>query len=223
MTGRLLILGASARAAAMSARRAGFECWAADRFLDLDLQGCCPAVQVTNYPAGFAEHLASAPPGSWLYTGALENHPALIAWLAAIRPLAGIGASSLRRVRDPFQLAAALQSGGFSMPQCARSGEGLPRDGTWLSKRFASAGGVGVMPWTESAVLRAKRAAHATHYFQRRVEGIPVGAVYVAQGGRARLLGVTRQLSGARWCGLDGTAAKMFRYCGSVGPIGFRR
>ena len=70
MADKLLIIGASARAAAMSAIRSGFEPWAADRFGDLDLRACAPTVQVDDYPAGLEQALSAAPAGPWLYTGA---------------------------------------------------------------------------------------------------------------------------------------------------------
>jgi predicted ATP-grasp superfamily ATP-dependent carboligase len=220
MTGRLLILGASARAAAMSARRGGFESWAADRFCDLDLQACCPAIQIENYPADFAEALTAAPAGTWLYTGALENHPELIDRLAKIRPLYGIGGAALRAVRDPLRLAAVLQRAGISMPECSLSGDGLPQDGSWLIKPFASAGGIGIEPWTTVAAARAGKATNQRPcYFQRGIDGLPVAAVYVAAAGRATLLGVTRQLLGEAWCGLTAQQGHAYRYCGSVGPL----
>ncbi len=56
-------------------------------------------------------------------------------------------------------------------------------------------------------------------YFQRRVYGIPVGAVFIAAGGRATLLGVTRQMLGAAWCGVPARWGHEFRYCGSIGPL----
>jgi predicted ATP-grasp superfamily ATP-dependent carboligase len=49
---------------------------------------------------------------------------------------------------------------------------------------------------------------------QEYVPGPVIGAVFMAAAGRSRLLGVTRQLVGAGWCGAAG-----FQYSGSVGPI----
>jgi hypothetical protein len=46
----LTIVGASARAAAFSAARAGFEPYAIDHFADRDLAELCPAVRVERYP-----------------------------------------------------------------------------------------------------------------------------------------------------------------------------
>jgi uncharacterized protein len=52
-------------------------------------------------------------------------------------------------------------------------------------------------------------------YWQERLEGEPVAALYVGGGdGTSSLLGVTRQLVGEPWL-----HARPFRYCGSIGPL----
>jgi uncharacterized protein len=223
MTGRLLILGASARAAAMSARRSGFECWAADRFVDTDLLATCPAERVDDYPAGFARLLERVPAGNFLYTGALENHPDLIDRLAEMRPLLGVRGEVLRRVRDPIELATALRRAGLRTPEVTLDHAGLPLDGSWLIKPLRSASGTGISAWTADARLSADENRGREKYFQRRIEGIPVGAVYIAANDRAVLLGVTRQLIGASWCGFSPDARNRFRYCGSIGSLPFEK
>ena len=107
MSQRLIILGASARAAAMSAVRAGFEPWTADLFADADLRALVPAAvrcPVGDYPRGFREILRGAPEVPWLYTGGLENHPNLIRDLSEIRPLWGNGPNALTACRSPFRV-----------------------------------------------------------------------------------------------------------------------
>jgi len=87
---KLLILGASARAAAQSALRAGCRrVWAADLFADADLRACAEVVQVRDYPHGLEAAISQAPDGPWMYTGALENHPRLVDRLARLHPLLG--------------------------------------------------------------------------------------------------------------------------------------
>src|SRR6188474_2299573 len=105
MTCRLILLGASVRAAAFSAIRAGFEPYAIDCYADRDLAAICPAVRIDHYPRDFLPALAAAPDAPWVYTGGLENYPRLIDRLAAVRPLWGNRGASLRTVRDPRQLA----------------------------------------------------------------------------------------------------------------------
>lgn len=219
MADKLLIVGASARAAAMSAIRSGFEPWAADHFGDLDLRACAPAVRVEDYPAGLERAISTAPTGPWLYTGALENRPDLIASIAGRRRLYGVGGEPLRAVRDPFQLAAALSKAGLPAPRCVRNNADLPRDGTWLCKPSASAGGCGVRSWNGDAIANDPGEHASKFYFQQRVDGLPAGAVYVAADRSAELLGITRQLTGLDWCGLSARAGHQYRYCGSIGPL----
>ncbi|HKB02483.1 MAG TPA: hypothetical protein VKD90_09695, partial [Gemmataceae bacterium] len=87
---RLLIVGASARAAAASARRAGFDPWCADLFGDADLARLAPdsvRCPADKSPAGLIDTLRDAPPGPLIYTGGLENHPKLVRALAGLRTL----------------------------------------------------------------------------------------------------------------------------------------
>src|SRR5262245_28665656 len=60
----LLIFGASVRAAAFSALRAGMRPWCADLFADADLRGRCPAMQLPGrYPLDFLKLIDSEVPG----------------------------------------------------------------------------------------------------------------------------------------------------------------
>jgi len=206
----LLILGASARAAAFSARRAGLEPLAADLFADRDLRRIAPAQRVAAeaYPGALANVAAALPAAPWIYTGSLENHPALVARIALQRPLWGNDAPSLRAVRDPFALSAALRRAGLCAPAVRSDAHGLPRDGSWLVKPLASAGGRGITPLgNDHAGLVEFRS-----YYQERIAGVSLAAVFIASGGRAKaeLIGVTRQ-----WIGRHGCP---FAYAGSLGP-----
>src|SRR4051812_38200553 len=102
----LILIGASVRAAAWSARRAGFTPWCADLFGDVDLRQVAQmrTIAVDDYPHGFAEIMKAAPSVPWMYTGALENRPKLVDQLAKQRALWGAEADVLRRVRDPFEV-----------------------------------------------------------------------------------------------------------------------
>src|SRR5438128_59838 len=95
--GSLLIVGASVRAAAFSALRAGFHPWCIDLFADRDL--CCrvPCHRIArrNYPEAIESVLHDAPPGPWMYTGGLENYPTLVDEWSVHRPLLGNGSAQL--------------------------------------------------------------------------------------------------------------------------------
>ena len=208
MDRKLLIVGACARGAAFSAVRAGYEPQAYDLFADADLRRCCPVRRIDDFPHGVLPAIPSAPLAPWMYTGGLENHPILVDRLAASRTLYGNRGKVLRQVRDVWLVAEALAREGIDVPRVAFPGETVSR-GSWLCKPIQSVGGRSTEPaWPPF------RAAGQGHYFQQYVEGTPASAVLVAAGGRAELLGATRQYIGADWCGARG-----HWYCGSIGPL----
>lgn len=203
----ILIVGASARAAAYSAWRAGLKPWAADLFADADLGRCFPCVQIAenSYPNHLLTVLQHAPLAPWLYTGALENRPVLVGKLARLRALWGNGQDVLQRVRDPFAVEALLRGHGLPCPRHERAAASPPSGERWLVKPLAGAGGRGVRWPAAREPLAAGKV-----YWQEFIEGEPCAAVYVG----ATLLGVTRQLIGQDWLNVGG-----FHYCGSIGPL----
>ncbi len=209
----LVIIGASARAWAASARRAGITIHAADLFADRDLLslGEAIAIPVAEYPLGFIPVVAGFPPGPWCYTGAIENHPDLIDAIAARRPLAGNGGAAVRRVRSHSHLARVLADAGLRFPSTQTSPVGLPTDGSWLTKPAASAGGRGIAPWRGGNPRGDSVEGDGGRVWQQRIDGTPVAASFLLGSGKSRFLGASRQLSGvAAW------HAKPFAYCGSI-------
>ena len=206
----LLIVGASARAAAQSAIRAGYKVAAVDLFADVDLQAICPTWRVNDYPQGLIAAAAQAPPGPWLYTGGLENHPEVVAAISEQRELLGNAADVLRVCRDPFafRLECFVCSLGF-VSWCEIPGE-VPDEGKWMLKPRASAGGQGMKLYEKGPYP----VAPPTHFWEEFKEGHTQSAVYVADERGWCLLGVTEQLTGAEW-----TGARGFQYAGSIGPL----
>jgi predicted ATP-grasp superfamily ATP-dependent carboligase len=204
---RVLILGASARAAAASARRAGLEPFAIDLFADADTKQLCDCLRCPpdRYPAGLFELAKQAPPMPWMYTGGLENYPELIAELAHERELWGNGPDNVRRVRDPFALVTWVSQHGIRFPDTT-TGLNFPADNTlWVKKPLASAGGLRIR-----AVDRPFPCEDGW-YYQRFVGGTPMSAVVTSRSGDANVLGVTRQLIGDPWL-----HTRRFAYCGNV-------
>jgi predicted ATP-grasp superfamily ATP-dependent carboligase len=206
----LLIVGASARAAAYSAARAGFEPYWIDQYGDVDLRerfaGRCLAPG--TYPGGLLEAEAVAPAAPWIYTGALENHPAVMRRLSKRRALWGNDVSVCAAVRDPVRLSACLAGARIAHPPCTLD-PAAACDGQWLAKPLRGAGGFGIRRWDGAARFRRGR-----DYLQRHVEGDSRSAVFVGDGREAMLLGVTEQL-----VGLAAFHAGAFVYCGSLGPL----
>ncbi len=207
----LIIFGASTRAAAFSAIRAGLRPWCGDLFADADLQAKCPvtAIPPELYPEGFAALAESAPEVPWMYTGAMENHGGLVHTIARQRPLWGNGLTALEKARSPQFLARLLEDAGLPHPELFYEfPDEVPSDGEWLVKPLASASGIGIRRWAHGQ--KASRRV----YLQEYIAGTPCSAVYVGNGDEARLLGVTEQLIGE-----SHLHAGPFRYCGNVGPL----
>jgi predicted ATP-grasp superfamily ATP-dependent carboligase len=220
----IAIVGASTRAAAVSAKRAGFQPVAADLFADADLRAIATTTRISPYPEGFVDWLRAIEPPAWMYTGALENHPELVDQLAWIAPLWGNPGDVLERVRSPWELAATLRAAGLLFPETRVTSDGLPSDGSWLAKTYHGASGSGVREWNQRE--RGGEGETGKHHpltvsslspslcFQRRILGTAASAVFVGADGAAALLGITRQLIGEPWLGAHG-----FQYAGSIGPL----
>lgn len=209
----VVLCGASVRAAAFSALRAGMRPWCIDLFGDLDLQASvpCQVIPGAAYPHGLLEYVRHAPDGPLVYTGALENHPDLVERLTFSRQLWGNPAEVLRSVRSPERVHAALTAAGVACPAVALQGADTQSTTGWLTKPLRGAGGSGIRRWAPGERL----APH--HYLQQFVPGTSIAALYVGNGQQAALVGVTEQLVGASWL-----HAAPFHYCGSVGPLPLR-
>jgi len=204
----LLILGASCRAAAFSALRAGFLPRCADHFADRDLAAVCRVERVDPHHAGqqLTALAESLPPSPWFYTGGLENHPEWVAQVSRRHRLWGIEADALRAVRDPIRASESLKRRGLPSPTASLDGRTLPLDGSWLVKPLHSAGGRGIKLLTHENDPDAQFC-----YFQQRISGPSFSALYIGSKAEARLVGVTRQLIGM--------AGAPFAYRGSIGPL----
>lgn len=207
----LIILGASARAAAQSARRAGFSPHAIDLFGDADLRAIATVTQIERYPAEFLPALAAAPNAPWMYTGGLENYPRLVARLARLRPLLGNGPLALAKVRDPRWLAETVQGEEVRFPQTITVSDSIPDPtGAWLRKPRRSGGGLGIhrLALDSSAARGSSRSL-----LQRYIPGESLSAAFLAAGGQAEWIGAAEQ-----WIGTDWGAPGEFQYAGSLAP-----
>lgn len=211
----LLIVGASARAAATSAHRAGFDVAACDLFADRDLAALAMALPVDQYPQGVRRWLkdmaaaakaARRTPLPWLYTGALENHPELIDAMAAMAPLWGCDGRAVRAARDPAIWCEAFRDAAIAPLPWLPGDRPSPGQG-WLFKPAVSGGGAGIRP-AEQLTESPKPG-----FWQKFQPGEPCAAVYVVGPSHALFLGLTRQVIGQSWYGASG-----FQYCGSYGP-----
>src|SRR6266567_637951 len=202
----IIILGASVRAAAFSALRAGLRPWCADLFADQDLQTRCSNRRVPFgvYPKALEAIAENGPPGPWMYTGGLENHPALIQRISGKRSLWGNQGAGLALARWPSFLEEMFRANGICFPKTFTSSDRLPQTGRWLAKPLQGAGGAGI----HFVSSRQDSDPAKQVYFQQFIEGIPCSAVYVGMDSKAFFLGATRQLVGEPWLN-----AGPFHYC----------
>lgn len=201
------VVGASVRAAVASLQRAGFEAWAVDQFCDRDLsrQAASTRCPFEQYPAILSDLAATFPPGPVLYTGGLENEPAIVDRLAATRPLWGNSSGVLAKVRDPFWIHNTLFAHGLRVPRILPGRAPIPREGQWLRKSLHSSGGLGVR-FADSTTMGG--------YLQEFIAGEPMSAVFTSTPTECNLFGITAQLIGEPWLHARGC-----QYCGNVGPI----
>jgi predicted ATP-grasp superfamily ATP-dependent carboligase len=211
----LLILGASTRAAAFSAIRAGFHPICGDLYADADLRRFATVLEVPVYPQNLARSTDQLPPMPWIYTGALENWPEQIESVSQRHFLYGNGPSVLQTCRDPWFLQQLFQQHGLPTLELRSHSDQPANDDAWLRKPLRSSAGRAIRHWT----ARSPELPEA-HYFQRFQHGAPISATFIA--GQdvcgttwSALLGVACQLQAQFVPGLH---APDFGYCGSIVP-----
>jgi predicted ATP-grasp superfamily ATP-dependent carboligase len=125
--------------------------------------------------------------------------------LAERHALLGNAPTTLRAVRDPLRLGAALRDAGFPYPRTSLAPP-AERSGRWLRKPVRGGGGTRVRNWRGGALP-------AGTFVQERIAGLACSAAAVGDGVDAVVLGLTEQLVGQRAFGVRG-----YRWCGNVVP-----
>jgi predicted ATP-grasp superfamily ATP-dependent carboligase len=210
----LLVVAVSGRALAASARRAGCVPLVADFFADADTRqiahACC---KLDDLKHGFQwnalepalEALAEAAPSPLLgvvYGAGFEDRTALLAKISERWPLLGNGPSAVVRVKAPETFFAELGRLGIPHPRTVM--DPPAEAGGWLAKRQGGAGGSHIV---KSHVVgnhaAVRRKAGGRLYFQEKVEGRPVSALFVSSGTAALVLGFSEQWAapspGSKW------------------------
>jgi predicted ATP-grasp superfamily ATP-dependent carboligase len=209
---RVLIAAMSGRALAQSARRGGYVPLVADFFGDEDtLQVAGAHVQFSGRLAhGIEEHhlmqaldelSRDCQPVGLVCGSGFEDRSALLSELARRWRLFGNAASKVATIKDPEGLAALCKAVAIPFPDWSAKRPLAPDD--WLTKRIGGAGGAHIRP--------ASHAAAGAVYYQRKMPGVPVSALFLAAGGHAELIGFSVQ-----WC--SPTTDKPYRYGGAVRP-----
>jgi uncharacterized protein len=210
----VLIAAPSGRALAQSARRGGFLPLVADYFADQDTavaahavvrleHGLARGMEADSLLAAFARLSRSHQPVGFVCGGGFEDRSHLLTRIAQHWRLLGNDAPTVARVKDPAAFAALCRDCDVPHPDTILS---PPIDAAgWLAKRKGGSGG------SHIAGASAHDLADAGFYFQRAVPGVPVSALFLADGRHALNLGFS-----AQWT--SPTAREPFRYGGAVRP-----
>jgi len=217
---RFLVVAHSARLLAQSAARARLPVCALDLFNDDDTARLAQASEAVNPRAGDspgfdrddllrrADRLC--PPSQCLglvYGAGFEDDTETLALLARGRELFGNRPELVARLKDPAAFFGLLDH--LSIPHPATQLCGPADRRGWLYKRRGASGGAHVI----DATAGSGEPAPGAGYFQRRTPGRNLSLLFLADGRRAEVLGVSRQFT-------RGRSGQRYAYAGAVGPIG---
>jgi uncharacterized protein len=209
----VLIVAASGRALAASARRGGYVPLVVDFFGDDDTialahaharldDGLARGMSAAGLDAALAKVTDGLQPCGVVCGTGFEDRPELLAHIARRWRVLGNSAETTAALKNPPAFASLCDACGIPHPETTLAR--LPNTAGWLAKRKGGAGGSHVRPAAE------REAAHDI-YYQRHVGGAPVSLLFLADGRRALILG-----SSAQWSAP--TALQPFRYGGAVRP-----
>lgn len=207
-----LIVAVTGRALAASAARGGHRAVVLDCFADRDTRGAvaaCRAVVSTHGlrldpRALLRAAQALAPRSPLVYGSGFEGRTGLLGRLAAGRTLYGNRPEVVAAVRDPARFFPLLDRLGIMHPEIRRVRPAAA--GGWLAKHPGGAGGARVR-------LAGSARIPAGAYYQRFESGATLSALFLADGERARVIGVNRQWTAPARAGLP------FLYGGAVGGV----
>jgi predicted ATP-grasp superfamily ATP-dependent carboligase len=206
---RIAVAGLSVRALAQSARVGGFAVVGLDVFGDRDTRAACvawhrigDAGRIDPVVFQAALHELGADVVGWVPGAGFEAEPALLEAGGDALPCLGLGADVVRRVRSPQAFFAALDRHGIAHPEVAFDADAAGPG--WLVKHAGGSGGMQVRRWP---------AAQAPDvYWQRARPGLPMSALFLADGERASVIAINRQL-------VEPVGALPFVYAGAIGPV----
>ena len=215
MNDTLVVAGLSARALAESAAQGGWRVVALDLFGDTDTRRASPHW----LPIGDAASLAIDGPALCDALAAVARLPGVVGWVAgsgfeaapewldaapSSLPLLGMGSAAVRALREPHHFFATLTRLGFAHPPTLFD---APSDTAgWLVKRFGGSGG-----WHIRAAAHAG-APRADSYYQRELDGVPMSALFLADGRHARIVALNRLI-------VRPLGSHPHVYRGAIGPI----
>jgi predicted ATP-grasp superfamily ATP-dependent carboligase len=211
----IIVVAYSARALASSANRAGLAPLAIDVFGDDDTRETTLAS--VKLDGGLSDGLApdkvavavetlirAHDPIGLVYGSGFEHQPDTIAAIAGRTRVFGNDAETLKRAKDPLALARLCEANGVRHPQIQFAPPDEP--GLWLMKRRGAAGGAHI------AAAARSSGTSPDGYYQLRMTGTSVSALFLASGRKAEIIGLSVQWTAP-------TPASPFRYGGAAGPV----
>ncbi len=211
----IIVVAYSARALACCAARAGFAPLSIDVFGDDDtreasrasmtLDGGLIDGMTLDKVAGAVETLTDAyDPIGLIYGAGFEHQPETLAAIAGRTRIIGNSAEALKRAKDPLALAQLCETNAIRHPAIAFD----PPDKSelWLVKKQGGAGGAHIARADDPYDASPER------YFQRRVAGDSISALFLAAEGNAQVIGLSMQWTAP-------TPVSPFRYGGAAGPV----
>jgi uncharacterized protein len=214
-----LVVAHSARLLSQSAARAGYPVCALDLFNDADTGRFAVASEAVRSrpgetpgfdPEDLLWRAARLCPPSrclgFVYGTGFEDDVETLKRLAVGRDLLGNPPELVARLKDPTHFFGLLDR--LSIPHPPTQ---VPRPDAlrgWLYKRRGASGGAHVV----DASAAGGEAAAGDGYFQRRAAGQNLSVLFLADGRRAEVVGISRQLTRR-------VGERRYTYAGAVGPI----
>lgn len=207
MLAPIAVVALSARMLAEAGCDGGYRTVALDLFGDVDTRRAAAVWFPLGAPASLTidgdallsalRRLRSCGAAGWVAGSGFEVQPELLAAGAQMLPLIGNAPNVVARVRNPAEFFGRLAELGISHPETRR--DCPPSALGWLCKDFASSGGWEVRPVLREPLERtggagADGSLQAGIHYQRITPGVPMSALFVADGRRSRLIGVNRQI-----------------------------
>jgi len=212
---RVVILGASCRAAAQRATLAGWSPLAADLFIDRDLLECAQAGRLEDMDCLAKQWTDQFGPLPLLLAGGMENQSESLERLLSLGMQCGIDGVALRQLRDPTRWAQWAVESGLRWPESHQPESLLPQgieSQAWLLKSLSSAGGLGVSVWNGQLPLPPRT------YLQAALKGETLGATFLADADSNHWIGCAMH-----WSEQDFPAPAPFLYRGNHAPVAMER
>ena len=183
---------------------------AIDGFLDTDLdadESVRVSLEDGQFPLEILEIVCErSQPGDLLaYGSGSESNPGLLERLQSCIRVLGNPAATIRLCADPVQLSQRLQKLGLHGPETSTQRPDQPEG--WLAKRKGRSGGHHVQPASQV------RDSSDSYCWQRHCAGEPHSALFLAGGGTAHVVGISRLLP-------SGREDAPYAWGGAIGPVG---